>query len=288
MTELNMQAAIEWAESKQGKLTYSMERSRNGDDGTADCSGFVTQAIVEAGAPQPPVLFSTESIHAWLKKLGFALIAQNEDWDSQAGDIPIWGQQGYSAGSFGHILIMVSATEAVSCSFQTQGEEGTAVQVGNYNDYFAASGSPYTYVYRYMGAKSPQEASQAVPNIQYTKGGEDGSIAKFKAAGDAYDMNGKGWLIKEVSHVYDCWQGLSNEAGGSDPLDWYLNGLPLGAMERTDGGDEQNYSAGTVAKFTDDYATGTIDFYDEASNGVGITMGDYGVIWFDADALYNA
>ena len=46
---MNTDVLINWFESRRGKLTYSMYGSRNGSDGTADCSGSVSQALKEAG-----------------------------------------------------------------------------------------------------------------------------------------------------------------------------------------------------------------------------------------------
>ena len=39
---MNTDVLINWFESRRGKLTYSMYGSRNGSDGTADCSGSVS------------------------------------------------------------------------------------------------------------------------------------------------------------------------------------------------------------------------------------------------------
>lgn len=42
---MNTDVLINWFESRRGKLTYSMYGSRNGSDGTADCSGAISQAL---------------------------------------------------------------------------------------------------------------------------------------------------------------------------------------------------------------------------------------------------
>ena len=39
------QTIVNWFINRRGKLTYSMYGSRKGSDGTADCSGSVSQAL---------------------------------------------------------------------------------------------------------------------------------------------------------------------------------------------------------------------------------------------------
>ncbi len=46
---MNTVVLINLFESRRVKLTYSMYGSRNGSDGTADCSGSISQALKEAG-----------------------------------------------------------------------------------------------------------------------------------------------------------------------------------------------------------------------------------------------
>lgn len=48
-----IERTINWFVQRKGKITYSMYGSRNGNDGTADCSGSMTQAIWKAGASRP-------------------------------------------------------------------------------------------------------------------------------------------------------------------------------------------------------------------------------------------
>ena len=98
---------VEWFTDRIGKLTYSMYGSRNGNDGTADCSGSVTQALYEAGASKPAYLYSTETIHGWLLANGYVLINVddkgngNQDFDGQFGDVIVMGMQGQSSGAAG-------------------------------------------------------------------------------------------------------------------------------------------------------------------------------------------
>jgi len=144
---------INWFESRKGKLTYSMYGSRNGADGTADCSGSVVQAIRDAGGTPYTWLYNTEAIHDYLKENVYQLIDNNDrnGWMSKRGDIVIWGQQGHSNGGAGHIGIITNNLGNplfISTCYITQGQKGTAVQEVLYNQYAAKNNYPYYYVYR--------------------------------------------------------------------------------------------------------------------------------------------
>lgn len=144
---------IDWMRSKEGQITYSMYGSRNGDDGTADCSGFITQAMRNSGASPYSYLYSTETIHDYLKANGFKLIVENspKGWDAKRGDIVVWGKKGFSSGAGGHIGIMTSSEDNpsyISCCYLTRGQKGTAVQEVRYNQFAERDDYPYYYVYR--------------------------------------------------------------------------------------------------------------------------------------------
>lgn len=154
--KVNTDQVINWFYDHQGKLTYSMTGSRNGADGTADCSGAMTEALYEAGASKPAYLYNTDSLHGYLEQNGYQLISTNTPWDAQRGDIVIWGQQGASGGSAGHVQIIVSNdpnARAISVNYVTGGQTGTAVQEWNYDAAYnytanANGGSLAYYVYR--------------------------------------------------------------------------------------------------------------------------------------------
>lgn len=107
------QRVLNWFNNHRGKLTYSMFGSRNGSDGTADCSGAMTQALWSAGAGKPAASasrwggYNTESIHGYLNNNGYHLVhlvAQGTaKYTPRYGDIVIWGKLGASAGAGGHI-----------------------------------------------------------------------------------------------------------------------------------------------------------------------------------------
>ena len=99
---MNTDALINWFESRRGKLTYSMYGSRNGSDGTADCSGSVSQALKEAGIPIKG-LPSTVTLGTQLAQNGFIRVSRNTDWTAQRGDIVLmsWGADMSTSGGAG-------------------------------------------------------------------------------------------------------------------------------------------------------------------------------------------
>ncbi|WP_273755161.1 peptidoglycan amidohydrolase family protein, partial [Leuconostoc mesenteroides] len=152
---VDVNKTVQWFYDREGKLTYSMYGSRNGTDGTADCSGAVTQDIYDAGGTKPAYLYNTDSLHGYLKQNGYNLIAENQDWQAQKGDVVIWGKQGQSGGAAGHVSIISTNdpdAKAVSVNYVTQGEAGTAVTEEDYNQFAQANGWPYSYAYRHANS----------------------------------------------------------------------------------------------------------------------------------------
>ncbi|MDM8220656.1 peptidoglycan amidohydrolase family protein [Limosilactobacillus mucosae] len=143
---------LEWFFNRMGKLTYSMDGSRNGADGTADCSGSLTQALYEAGAWRYSLLYNTEMLHSYLLGNGYHLAYENSGYTSPVvGDVIIWGQRGHSAGGAGHTGVISGSGQngtMISTCYWTKGEKGTAVQNFPYFWYWGKDDYPYYYVYR--------------------------------------------------------------------------------------------------------------------------------------------
>lgn len=76
--------------------------------------------------------------------------------------------------------------------------------------------------------------------------------------------------------------------GGKTGWTWANNGVPLNIVSNITRGNSQKTQIGDLMTFDDGYKSGTIDSVDWATNGIGIKMGVYGMIWFNADWLYNA
>lgn len=125
---------------KAKNIRYSMNGSRDGSDGTGDCSGVMVRALEKGGATKPAWLYNTESMHDYLIKNGFQLVAFNKSWAMQRGDIVILGLKGQSSGAGGHTFIAIDNTFAIHCNYNANG-----VSIDNENT------MPYSmgfYVYR--------------------------------------------------------------------------------------------------------------------------------------------
>lgn len=139
---------------KNRGITYSMNGSRIGTDGTADCSGAVYISLVKGGAKPHSYPVNTESEHAWLIANGFELIAFNKEWNMQRGDVLIFGIKGQSAGAGGHTAIAVDHNNVIHCNYAHNGVTVNPETTMPYNMGW--------YVYRYKGAK-PTSQPQAKP-----------------------------------------------------------------------------------------------------------------------------
>ena len=275
---VDINKVISWFDNHMGKITYSMYGSRNGSDGTGDCSGTMTQALYEAGASKPAYLYSTETIHPYLINNGFSLYAENKSWTAKRGDIVVMGKRGESAGAFGHIgVISTDDPNALllSTSFWTGGESGTAVGNVKFEEMWEADGSPYFYVYRQTNSK-PANVTPAQP-------ASVSSIQQFKNAGNHF-TNTHTFKVDKIEQVNGIWQMINYELAGGQDADWTLNGIPLDIVDNVTRGNAPT-QVGDSMKFSSGYDNGTIDEYDTASNGVGVVFGEYGIIWFNADAF---
>ena len=148
---VNDKNVISWFENRKGKLTYSMYGSRNGADGTADCSGSITQAIFEAGAAKYAYLYSTVTLASYLQENGYTCISRNQDWEAEGGEIVLmsWGQDmSTSGGAGGHVGGMKDANTFISVDYWTGGEVGTAVSEHNWNEYYSSNKPTYVEVWR--------------------------------------------------------------------------------------------------------------------------------------------
>ena len=147
---VNTDKAIEVMSSMMFRgVKYSMYGSRNGTDGTADCSGALSYALMIAGASQLKYLPSTESMHSWLIDNGYKLIAFNKEWDMQKGDVLIFGIKGKSAGAGGHTALAIDHNRVIHCNYSHNG-----VSIDN------ETTMPYSmgwYVYRQTESSKPYQ-----------------------------------------------------------------------------------------------------------------------------------
>ena len=161
------QAIVNGMVNLRGEITYSMFGSRDGSDGTGDCSGIMSRVLKEAGIPIQG-LPSTVTLGQQLAKNGFYRVSINQDWDALTGDIVMmsWGaDMSQSGGAGGHVGVMMDDTYFISCDYSTQGAPGQAINTYSWNDYYAANKPYYIEVWRYSD-NAPQTNNQ--PNIALT------------------------------------------------------------------------------------------------------------------------
>lgn len=153
-----------WFDQRIGTITYSMNGSRNGADGTADCSGSISQALINAGYNVGGLL-STVTLGSALKNLGFTLVTVNGSWDGKEDDIILmsWGaDMSTSGGAGGHVGILHSPdngnTSGIfeSTDYWTNGQTNTAISRHNIDEYLAIEKPSYYEVWR-----KPQDGGNA-------------------------------------------------------------------------------------------------------------------------------
>lgn len=141
---VDIEKAIKHFYSLKNKgVTYSMNGSRIGTDGTADCSGAVYAALRAGGAPAYSRIPSTDFFHDYMHQLGWELVSENRDWNAQRGDITIWGKIWQSGGAAGHMGMWVDGNNWIECTAWVNG-----VVVSNHDQRWASNGGPYFYTYR--------------------------------------------------------------------------------------------------------------------------------------------
>ena len=183
------QSIVNGFTSRRGLITYSMFGSRNGADGTGDCSGIMSQVLKEAGI-NIIGLPSTVTLGQQLANNGFYRVSINQDWDAQTADIVLmsWGaDMSTSGGAGGHVGAMIDDTYFISCDYSTQGAPGQAINTYPWNDYYAWNKPAYIEVWRYADT-APQTNNQASTAVQPTD-------KAFYQANEVKYINGM-WQIK--------------------------------------------------------------------------------------------
>lgn len=233
------QSTVNWFVNHRGKLTYSMYGSRNGSDGTADCSGSISQALKEAGIAIQG-LPSTVTLGQQLAKNGFYRVIINQDWDALTGDIVLmsWGaDMSTSGGAGGHVGVMMDATYFISCDYSTQGAPGKAINTYPWNDYYAANKPSYIEVWRYSDS-APQTNNQANTAVAPQQ-------KAYYEANEVKYVNG----IYQIKCDYLCPIGFN----------YFQNGIPVSMVNWVDkdgndlpDGADQDFKAGMFFSFAGD------------------------------------
>ena len=110
------------------------------------------------------------------------------------------------------------------------------------------------------------------------------AIQQFKNAGNKFTAY-KSFRVDEIKKINGIWQAINYNLAGGKNFNWVLNGIPLDIVDNVTRGNSAPTKVGDQIKFMNGYNLGTIDQYDNASNGVGIVEGKYGMVWYNADAL---
>ena len=161
------QSIVNGFTSRRGLITYSMFGSRNGSDGTGDCSGIMSQVLKEAGI-NIIGLPSTVTLGQQLANNGFYRVSRNQPWDAQTADIVLmsWGaDMSSSGGAGGHVGAMIDDTYFISCDYSTQGAVGQAINTYPWNDYYGWNKPNYIEVWRYADT-APQTDNRANTAVQ--------------------------------------------------------------------------------------------------------------------------
>lgn len=148
------QRVIDWFRSREGRLTYSQWGARNGSDGTADCSGAITQSIRDAGGYDYGHIYHDNydtkhnDFYNYIVNNGYHQVYEGRaQYTPQYGDIVVWNPY---AGN-GHAMVISSFGDnpnVISVCGYTNDAPGTAVQEFNYNWYWRYAGQPNQVVFR--------------------------------------------------------------------------------------------------------------------------------------------
>lgn len=151
------QRVIDWFRNRRGRLTYSQWGSRNGSDGTADCSGSITQAIRDAGGYNYGHIYHDNydtkhwDFYSYITGNGYHQVYSGRgQYTPQYGDIVVWNPF-ESNGRSGHAMVISTFGDnpnVISVCGYTHNQRGTAVQEFNYNWYWNYDGRPNQVVFR--------------------------------------------------------------------------------------------------------------------------------------------
>lgn len=274
------QDIVNWFINRRGKLTYSMLGSRNGADGTADCSGAISQALKDNGIPIQG-LPSTVTLGQQLAKNGFYRVSRNEEWAAVTGDIVLmsWGaDMSSSGGAGGHVGVMVDSVNFISCDYSTLGAQGQAINTYPWNDYYAWNDPTYIEVWRYADTK-PQTNNKPITEV--------------KPQQKAYYQANE---VKFVNGIFQIRCNYLTPIG----FDWLENGIPVAMVNWEDkngknisDGKDEDFKAGMFFSFAGD----EVNIRDTGKGGYyggyywrQFEFGQFGVVWlscWNKDDLVN-
>ena len=133
------------------------------------------------------------------------------------------------------------------------------------------------------------DKNAVVPNVTPSKpvvNHDTSAIKQFKNAGNRFTAY-KSFRVDKIAYVNGMWQAINYDLAGGKDASWTANGIPLAMLDNVTRGNYRATRVGDMVKFKAGYNHGTIDRYDNASNGVGIVEGRYGMIWYNTGSLLN-
>lgn len=246
-------------------ITYSMNGSRDGSDGTGDCSGTIVRAIEQSGGTKASWLFNTDSMHAYLIQNGYKLVYENNPtYTPKRGDIFIWGRKGQSGGAFGHTGIFYDDNEnIIHCNFGYNG-----VTINNVDSIAKANGFPYYYIYRLEGGSTtPINPTPPTPNKPQASGRK-----RF------------GYLVNDLQFVNGIWQIRCDHLCPID-FTWVENGIDVAHVDVMDGNG--NVSNNQTVKIGDyvSFIPSAVVSCSKTTNYKGVQLSEFtfkpntGAIW---------
>lgn len=147
------------------------------------------------------------------------------------------------------------------------------------------TGKAFSGAFDDSNVKKPAPKPNPAPK-PYPSAKDSAAIKAFKKYNHAYYVS-KTVTVDKIAYVNGMWQMYSNELAGGKDGNWTANGVPLSMVDNTTRGNVLPTKVGDKVKVSVPFNYGTVDHYDAASNGVGIVMGSYGLIWFNADQLFK-
>lgn len=161
---VNIETAINYMYSlKERGISYSMNGSRTGSDGTGDCSGTIYQGLRNAGMPDAGWVLNTDSMHSWFEKNNWKQIANQTEWTAKRGDVTIFGRRGASGGAAGHVVLWISNTQFIHCTWNSDYDNGIRVDYET-NKMFLYDMMWYTY--RYNGLASNNKVDKGTQTVK--------------------------------------------------------------------------------------------------------------------------
>lgn len=156
---------VDWFNKNRGHITYSMDGSRIGTDGTADCSGSITIAVKESTGIPYEYVYNTVTLGSYLSKCGYTRILTGDSSGSNLNQIQdediillsCGSSMADSGGAGGHTGVISGGSKNItSTCYYTHGQKNTAIQDLQLNTaYLTYNSFKYYEIWRPSGTPNP-------------------------------------------------------------------------------------------------------------------------------------